>query len=163
MNSADPAVTTTADRTSRLAPGTVTHPKRTAGRAMLGAALLAVGGSVAAQLPDPYQGRSEWDPTDAEVAQLPPYCQADMRPQIFRGPGTKAYGCGVWINHFCPGLAALNRAMNPLLPMKARQGNLRAAEDHLQYTRKHLTPTCRLAPDLQAAEQQAKMLRMIVK
>ncbi|WP_259371671.1 hypothetical protein [Azohydromonas sediminis] len=42
--------------------------------------------------------------------------------------------------------------MNPALPMKARQGNLQAAEGHLQYTRKHLAPSCRLAPDLQAAE-----------
>lgn len=116
-----------------------------------------------AQSIDPYQGRSEWNPTDAEVLQLPPYCQADLRPQQFRGPGTRAYGCGGWFNHFCPGMAALNRAMNPLLPMKARQGYLQAAEDHLRYTRNHLAPTCKLAGSLQAAEQQAKMLRVLVK
>jgi hypothetical protein len=127
------------------------------------AALVGIIQGASAQLPDPYLGRSEWNPTDAEVAQLPPYCQADLRPQQYRGPGTQAYECGVWINHFCPAMAALNRAMNPLLPMKARQGHLRAAEDHLHYTRGHLTPTCRLAPNLQAAEQKAKMLRMLVK
>lgn len=127
------------------------------------AALLSMVTVSIAQSIDPYQGRSEWSPTDAEVLQLPPYCQADMRPNNFRGPGTQAYGCGVWFNHFCPALAALNRAMNPLLPMKARQGNLRAAEDHLHYTRTHLAATCRLAPDLQAAEQKAKMLRVLLK
>ena len=129
------------------------------------AATILIGASAAgwAQAPDPYLGRDEWHPTEAEIAQLPPYCQADLRPQSFPGPGTKAYGCGEWFNHFCPALAALNRAANPLLPMKARQGNLQAADGHLQYTRAHLAPACRLAPSVQAAEQRAKMMRIVLK
>lgn len=115
-----------------------------------------------AQSLDPYMGRNEWNPTDAEVALLPPHCQADLRPQKFPGPGTSAYRCDRF-NHFCPALTALNRAMNPLLPMQARKYNLQLADDHLRYTRGHLSPTCRLAPSLQAAEQRAKMLHIVVK
>jgi hypothetical protein len=126
-------------------------------------ALLTAVGSVHAQLPDPTQGRSEWDPTDAEVAQLPAYCQAGLRPKQYPGPGIAAYGCGVWINHFCPALTALNRASNPLLPRRARVGALRAAEDHIQYTIKHFQPTCRLASEVRQAEHRAKMLRIMVK
>ena len=129
----------------------------------LGAALLIGAGAASAQALDPYMGHNEWNPTEAEIAQLPPYCQADLRPKSYPGPGTRTYGCGEWFNHFCPAMTALNRAMNPLLPMKARQGNLQTAEGHLQYTRSHLVPACRLAPSVQAAEQRAKMLRIVLK
>ncbi len=54
------------------------------------AGLMVVVTSANGQLLDPYQGRNEWNPTDAELAQLPPYCQADLRPQVFKGPGTQA-------------------------------------------------------------------------
>ena len=41
----------------------------------LAAAALISASAVSAQAVDPYMGRNEWNPTDAEVAQLPPYCQ----------------------------------------------------------------------------------------
>ena len=129
----------------------------------LAAAALISASAVSAQAVDPYMGRNEWNPTDAEVAQLPPYCPADLRPKQYKGPGTAAYGCGGWFNHFCPATVAMNRAMNPLLPMPARKYMLQLADDHLRYTRGHLAPACKLAPSLQAAEQRAKMLRIVLK
>lgn len=131
--------------------------------ALLAFALMLVCNGGHAQRPDPYQGQSEWKPTDPEVALLPPYCQVRFRPQQYPGPGASAYGCGDWFNHFCPGLVAMNRAMNPLLPMKRRQGYLREANDHIAYTRKKLAPSCRLAPDVQNAERQLVMLGGLVK
>lgn len=128
----------------------------------LAAAILIGSAAALAQTLDPYMGRNEWNPTDTEVAQLPPYCQADLRPKKYPGPGTAAYGCQ-YFNHFCPATVALNRAMNPLLQMPARQYMLQLAEDHLRYTRSHLSPACRLAPSVQAAEQRAKMMRIVLK
>jgi hypothetical protein len=136
---------------------------RIVGRVVFVIGALAAAASAWAQLPDPYQGRNEWNPTDAEVVNLPPYCQADMRPQVFRAPGTRAYGCSERFNHFCPAIVAMNRAMNPTLPMTARRYNLQLAEGHLNYTRTHMPATCRLAPDLQAAENQTRLLRTLVK
>jgi hypothetical protein len=132
-------------------------------RAMLTVAAMFLTTAASAQTPDPYQGRDEWNPTDVEVAQLPPYCQVDLRPQVFRGTGTRGYACGDRFNHFCPGLAAMNRAMNPMLPKTTRRYNLQLAWDHLRYTRKNMAPTCRLATDLQAAEQQVQMLHTLIK
>jgi hypothetical protein len=124
---------------------------------------MAAAASAGAQMPDPTQGRSEWEPTDLEIARLPAYCRATLRPKVYPGPDVDAYGCGVWMNHLCPGLTALNRAGNPLLSAKAKQGALRAAEDHIRYTLKHMPANCRLAPEVRLAEQRAKILRMTVK
>lgn len=131
--------------------------------ATLAVLLVADAGSACAQLPDPYEGRNEWNPTDMEVAQLPPYCQANLRPKVYRGPGTQAYDCGESFNHFCPALVAINRSSSPLLPIQARRFNLQLAEDHLKYTRGHWASTCRLAAQVQAAENQVRMLRIVLK
>lgn len=161
MHPTAPATMTYAERTSCPGPRTGTGPPRGTRHTIFGVALLVACGSVAAQLAEPYQGRSEWNPTDAEVAQLPPYCKASLRPQLFPGPGVGAYNCDRF-NHFCPALVAMNRAMNPMLPMTARRYNLRLAEDHLNYTRTHLSPGCRLVGDLQTAEQQTKIIRTLL-
>ncbi|MCU0923954.1 MAG: hypothetical protein MUF16_27140 [Burkholderiaceae bacterium] len=115
-----------------------------------------------AQKADPYLGRNEWNPVDVEVQQLPPYCQADLRPGWVKSPGTAAYGC-TFINHFCPALVALNRAMNPSLPMGQRKYMLQQADDHLRYTRTHMAASCKLIEDVQGAEMRARMLRSLVK
>jgi len=131
---------------------------------LAGAALLAAT-AAAAQAPaaDPFQGRNEWNPIDMEVSMLPPYCQVDLRPQQVRGHGTAAHGCGYRFNHFCPGLVALNRAMNPLLPVQRRRFFLQEAAGHLRYTRAHWSPQCRLGGDVQAAEQQVELVRMLLR
>lgn len=135
--------------------------RRTAPK-LLATLALALSAGALAQLPDPYRGSNEWNPLDMEVANLPPYCQANLRPKQYPGPGTRAYGCGDTFNHFCPALVAMNRARNPLLSMTARRYNLSLAEDHLRYNRTHLVPQCRLVGEVQVAEHQAKLLRTLL-
>lgn len=145
------------------------HPSRTPRtgrrRHLLSALLLACAAAVAApaQAADPFQGRNEWNPLDVEIPMLPPYCQVDLRPQQVRGQGTAAFGCGLWFNHFCPGLVALNRAMSPLLPVQRRRFFLQEAAGHLRYTRAHWMPQCRLGADLQAAEQKVELVRTLLR
>ena len=138
---------------------------RTTAAKVLAVALVACVGSFAAraQPVDPYRGQTEWNPVDSKIPALPPYCRASLRPQQYPGPSTGDYGCGVWINHFCPALVAINRARNPLLPLERRRYNLQLADDHLAYTRRHLAPSCRLAQELQLAESRAKLTHSFVK
>jgi len=116
-----------------------------------------------AQPIDPYRGQNEWNPVDAEIPALPPYCRASLRPKQYPGPSVAAYGCGVWINHLCPAWVAINRAKNPLLSMTSRQYNLQLADGHLAYTRTHMIASCQLGQELQVAEMRAKMMHALVK
>lgn len=105
-----------------------------------------------------------WKPTALEVAQLPKYCQGGFRPDLAAQPGySLPQGCGVWINHFCPAIVALNRASNLAAPMKDRVYSLKSANGHLAYTRSHLLPTCPLTNELSLLERQAEFLRIMVK
>ena len=105
-----------------------------------------------------------WKPNALEVAQLPTYCQGSFRPDLAGKPGySLPQGCGVWINHFCPAMVALNRAGNLTAPMKDRVYSLRSASDHLAYTRNHLQPTCPLTGELALLERRAEFLRIMVK
>ena len=105
-----------------------------------------------------------WKPNALEVAQLPKYCQGSFRPDLAGQPGySLPQGCGVWINHFCPAIVALNRAGNLTAPMKDRVYSLQSAGGHLAYTRSHLLPTCPLTGELSLLERQAEFLRIMVK
>lgn len=124
----------------------------------LAAATLALASAAHAQID------GGWKPNALEVAQLPTYCQGQFRPDLARQPGySLPPGCGVWINHFCPAIVALNRAGNVAAPMKDRAYSLRNARDHLSYTRKHLQPTCPLKGELSLLERRAEVLGIMVK
>jgi len=118
--------------------------------------------SVAQGFPE-YKTNNEWNPTDAEVPQLPLYCQAQFRPKQFRAPGNPFAGCPININHFCPGVVALNRAMNPMGTMQQRSYILGIAQRTLAGVREKATPSCAVYNDILRAEQQAQMLRLLVK
>jgi hypothetical protein len=105
-----------------------------------------------------------WKPNALEIAQLPQYCQGQFRSELRKFPGyTLPQGCGVWINHFCPAIVALNRASQIGAPMKFRVYSLQAAGDHLRYTRGNLQPGCPLAKDLEALEFRERMLKITIK
>jgi hypothetical protein len=124
---------------------------------------LAMASAATAQGFPEYKTNNEWKPTDAEVLQLPPYCQAQFRPKQFRVPGNPFAGCPININHFCPGLVALNRAMNPMGTMQQRSYILGIAQVTLRSVREKTTPSCAVANDILRAEQHAQMLRMLIK
>lgn len=105
-----------------------------------------------------------WKPNALEVDQLPKYCQGHFRSELSKIPGYMLpQGCGVWINHFCPAIVALNRASQVSNPMKFRTYSLRAASDHLRYTRGNLQPGCPLRKDLEALEFRERMLKITLK
>lgn len=129
---------------------------RLARLACIGAASLWTCASASAQL------ASEWEPPLMEILQLPPYCQGAFRKELDT-PTNPIKTCGGWFNHFCPGLVALNRAAQYSRPMSERRTSMKSAVDHLQYTRKNLSPTCALAGEVAAAEARAKIIAMGVK
>lgn len=105
-----------------------------------------------------------WKPNALEVAQLPQMYQGQFRPDLAKQPGySLPPGCGVWINHFCPAIVALNRAANVAAPMKDRAYSLQSARDHLAYTRKHLHPPYPLKGELALLERRAEVLGIMVK
>jgi hypothetical protein len=116
----------------------------------------------AQRFPD-YKAHNEWGPTDAEVSQLPPYCQVQFRPQQYRALSLESYKCGPNFNHYCPGLVALKRAMNPLGTKQQRRQILGIAQKTLSGVRAKMTPSCSLASEVIGAEQQAKMLGSLIK
>ena len=105
---------------------------------------------------------NEWNPTIAEVRQLPPHCQGVFRKELDTGPNALAL-CGGWFNHYCPALVALHRAEQVTRPMTERRFFAQNAAQHLAYTRKHLAPTCPLTEDLRLAEVRARLLGMTLK
>jgi hypothetical protein len=112
------------------------------------------------------------DPDDAgavaAVRQLPEYCQRQFRPKPIApgAPKTKSTGkrtCPVNMNHFCPGLVALNRANNMLGSKSDRRFILGIAQKEIAEVQKQMTPACRRAADVDAAAQRVKMMRMLQK
>ena len=67
------------------------------------------------------------------------------------------------MNHFCPGLVLMNRAMKSTAPKAERQGLVGQARQELEYTRARMAPNCPIAPDVQAADSRLRLLEMMVK
>ena len=109
------------------------------------------------------QPPSDWTPTVLEARELPAFCQGKFRGSMSSVPGREPTGCGVYFNHYCPALISLNRASKISAPKKDRQYALQLANGHLQYTRKHLTPTCSMRKELESAEVRARILGISLK
>ena len=112
-------------------------------------------------LTGPNSSYAYWNPSLPEVMKLPPYCKAQFRPEIFKGPEYAFPPCGGWFNHYCPGLAALNQASNPALSPSERRFMLSEARGHIRYTVHNLDkapPNCPLKPMLDLAQQRIRML-----
>jgi hypothetical protein len=109
---------------------------------------------------------SDWQPSEAELQQIPKYCMGQFRKEFQQKPGYSIYtikSCGDHFNHFCPALVGLSRAANFTAPKKERKYYLGTAGSHLRYTRKFLPPTCELEADIKAAEMRHRMLSTMLK
>ncbi len=91
-----------------------------------------------------------WHPSVPEATLLPKFCWGQFLGSKFKGPdfGFPYDSCGVGMNHYCPGLVALNRA-NRSFDNKAKRGYLQGAQAQVQYTlqalKKH--PQCPIRMD----------------
>lgn len=104
------------------------------------------------------------DPTAIEQAQLPKYCYAQYVDEKLAGdPRYSIQGCGVTMNHFCPGLLHLMRAQKVSDSRGARAGELGSAIENFKYTLKAMPPGCWLRPDAEAALARAKIMERFLK
>ena len=102
--------------------------------------------------------------TAAERLQLPKYCWAQYIDKNYSGnPEYSITGCGVGMNHFCPGLIYLIRAQKVSNPPKVRAENAGGAIAEFNYTKRAMTPDCRLRADVDAALAKAKAIQASVK
>lgn len=106
-----------------------------------------------------------WKPLLSDRVKLPPYClsqyDADFA-QKTRTP-TPVQMCGVYMNHFCPGLVLLNRAQEVNRPIAKRREYLRSALSQFEYTNRYMSPSCQIKRDVDAATMQANMLVQILR
>ena len=146
--------------------GRFLHPRPSL---FLVAAVIALGclDANAQRFPD-YGKNNEWNPTDGEVMMLPDYCRRQFRPPP-AVPGArkpKRSGprvCPVNMNHFCPGLVALNRAKNPAGSRSQRKFILGVAEQQIMQVHDNMPPACPRARDVATAARQVRMMQMLLK
>lgn len=106
-----------------------------------------------------------WNPGPVLLARLPQYCWAQYRDDYRKQTGTKSPVdmCGVWMNHFCPGLVYLDHARNRNYPKARRAEYATKALGQVHYTIRGMPPGCALAGDVEAARVQAETLMRILK
>lgn len=104
------------------------------------------------------------NPTAIESAQLPKYCYAQyVDTRLAADPKYSIQGCGVWMNHFCPGLLQLMRAEKVSSPRSTRADNLHGATENFEYTLKHMPAGCWLRHDAESALSRARAMRVFLK
>ena len=98
--------------------------------------------------------------TAAERAQLPKYCWPQYVDAKFGGQPGYSFppSCGVFMNHYCPGLIALIRAERFSDPQHIRVSNAGGAIGAFNYTLKNMPPACPLRADVEAAYARAKRI-----
>ena len=94
-----------------------------------------------------------------EVVLLPQFCWAQYMPGI-EGPQYSINGCGVWMNHYCPGLLELIRARKPNTTRGQKIQHLKVAKSATEYTLMHMEdhPVCSIRKQAQETLQQINML-----
>lgn len=109
-------------------------------------------------------GKYAGDTSAIERARLPKYCYAQYVDDALSGkPGYSIEGCGVWMNHYCPGLIHLMRAKNSKFKKNERiQYAVRAVED-IKYTLNGMTSDCSIRGDVESAMANAQATERVLK
>lgn len=123
-------------------------PAAVLGVALLGLPAAGVGEVIGVRTP----------PSALEIAKLPQYClgQAYSDKPEYRAPqfsiGGQFPNCGPGMNHFCPGIIALNRALRPGADRDHKSYWLGVARAEFGYTSRAMQPfpSCGLRPHLDA-------------
>lgn len=87
----------------------------------------------------------------AIIASLPQYCWSQYVDGLEKNPAYQIQGCGVYTNHFCPGLVEIAQARTAREPARKKE-LLQSAKKNMEYTL-HFTeqiPSCMLRPEAQA-------------
>lgn len=104
-----------------------------------------------------------WDPAPLELLQVPQYCQKQfLSKHDAKVMSTLFFNCER-INHFCPGLILINRAMKQSIPKSERQRILSRAKGELDYTESKMTKSCSVKRDIDAAQMRIRMLETVLK
>jgi len=106
--------------------------------------------------------REDMRATSIEIAQLPTFCWAQFEVPDAQGDEFKIRGCGVGVNHYCPGLITLIRgkssaARGKPLPL------IRMADAEVAYTEKGISgyPNCPIRGHVEATRAEInRLLRM---
>jgi len=107
---------------------------------------------------------AQWHPTPADKVNLPQYCWSQYDEAFAKQSGVKkpVDVCGVYMNHFCPGLVMLYRARDPKHPPQKRRDYMQQAYGGINYTLKWMPPGCPLKPDVDNAKAMADAVSRFV-
>jgi len=100
--------------------------------------------------------------TSVEIAQLPQFCWAQFEVPDAQGDEFKIRNCGVFVNHYCPGLIALIRGKGPAAKGKPLP-LIRIADAEVVYTEKGISgyPNCPIRGHVEATRAEInRLLRM---
>jgi hypothetical protein len=121
-------------------------------------ALVSLAGVAAAQK---YRDAST---TAIELMQLPKYCHAQyIDEKLSSDPQYSIQGCGVYTNHFCPGLIRMSRGQKISLQRDLRREEIRIAKDAFNYTLIHMPEKCWLRQDAESALARAKIIEASIR
>jgi hypothetical protein len=104
-----------------------------------------------------------WGPSPLEISQTPEYCQKQFLSKHNGAVMETLFKNCPRMNHLCPGLVLLNRAMNMSIPKAERQRILRMGKGDIAYSMSQAGPACNVWNDVKAAEQKVKMLEVLLK
>ncbi|MFN0316541.1 MAG: hypothetical protein ACKVQA_16080 [Burkholderiales bacterium] len=112
---------------------------------------------------------TQYKPTALEITKLPKFCWGQFNPSFKgKGPTYDIYqmpNCEIGINHFCPGIVALNRAKGAVANRERRSYWLSVADGEFQYTvrAQKSYPACGLHPHLTRSLSEWRSLRLTLK
>lgn len=99
-----------------------------------------------------------------ELAQLPKYCYWQyVDDKLISNPEYSIHGCGVYVNHYCPGLVNLMRAQNVSLHRDIRREELRMGKENFEYTLNFMPQGCWLRPQAEASLARARALQAMIR
>ncbi|BAL93783.1 hypothetical protein [Rubrivivax gelatinosus] len=104
-----------------------------------------------------------WSPSPVELAQLPPFCRAQLGKSSQPGQKTPVQMCGVYMNHLCPGAVLVNRAGQASIPREERKRIAKNARGDIDYTKTRIQPGCALQPYLNTVDERLRILEMVLK
>lgn len=102
--------------------------------------------------------------TAIELLQLPNYCHAQyIDDKLSSDPQYSIQGCGVYTNHFCPGLIRMSRAQKVSVQKDLRKEHIRIAKDAFKYTLIHMPEKCWLRQDAESALARAQAIEASIR
>lgn len=98
--------------------------------------------------------------TAAEIAALPKYCYEQYVSSKLKGdPMYSIQGCGVYMNHLCPGLIKMMRVKREATHISIRKELVGQAIVDFNYTLNFMPPSCQMRGEVERLLEEAERVK----